>query len=105
MKKMKPPRLLAALGLLLVLVAVPLAFSYGVDALEQSRSEEAVRRLTQAIQRDCLTCYATEGSYPQSLDYLKEHYGLQIDESRYAVFYTPTASNLMPQITVLECQP
>lgn len=104
MKKMTP-RLLTVLGLLLLLVAAPLVFSYGVDALEKGQSEEAVRRLTQAIQRDCVTCYATEGSYPQSLDYLKEHYGLQIDEDRYAVFFTPTASNLMPQITVLECRP
>lgn len=105
MKRILPPRLLAALGLLLILAAAPVIFSYGVDALETSQSEETARRLTQAIQRGCATCYATEGSYPQSLDYLKEHYGLQIDESRYAVFYTPTASNLMPQITVLECQP
>ena len=105
MKKMTPSRLPAVLGLLLILAAALLAFSYGVNALDKSQSEEAVRRLTLAIQRGCVTCYATEGSYPQSLDYLKEHYGLQIDEDRYAVFYTPTASNLMPQITVLECQP
>lgn len=104
MKKMTP-RLLTVLGLLLLLIAAPLVFSYGVNTLERDRSEEAVRRLTQAIRRDCVTCYATEGSYPQSLDYLKEHYGLQIDQSRYAVFYIPTASNLMPQITVLECRP
>lgn len=105
MKKKTLLRPLAVAVLFLVLLAAPLAFSYATDALEKGRSEEAVRRLTQAIQRDCVTCYATEGSYPQSLDYLKEHYGLQIDESRYAVFYIPTASNLMPQITVLECQP
>lgn len=105
MKKKTLPRLLTVLGLLLALIAAPLAFFYGTNALEKSQSEEAVRRLTQAVQRGCVTCYATEGSYPQSLDYLKEHYGLQIDESRYAVFYTPTGSNLMPQITVLECQP
>ncbi len=105
MKKMIPTRLLAVLGLVLVLAAALFAFSYATDALDKSQSEESVRRLTQAIQRGCVTCYATEGSYPQSLDYLKEHYGLQIVQSRYAVFYTPTASNLMPQVTVLEWRP
>lgn len=105
MKRKPTLRLLTLAALLLVLVAAPLAFSYATDALDKGRSEEAARRLTQAIRRDCVTCYATEGSYPQSLDYLKEHYGLQIDEDRYAVFYIPTASNLMPQITVLECRP
>lgn len=96
---------LTALGLLLLLLAVPLAFSRGADALAEGRDQEAVEQLDQAIRRGCVACYATEGSYPQSLDYLKEHYGLQIDESRYAVFYEPTGPNLMPQITVLECRP
>lgn len=94
-----------ALGLILLLAVVPLAFSRGVDALSEDRGQEALERLDQAIRRGCVACYAAEGSYPQSLDYLKEHYGLQLDESRYAVFYQPIGSNLMPQITVLECDP
>lgn len=95
----------AALLVLPVLLAAALAFSRGVDALDQGRDREAVDRLTQAIRRGCVTCYAAEGRYPESLDYLIERYGLQLDQSRYAVFYEPTGANLMPQITVLECQP
>lgn len=105
MRKTSFFRPLTVLGLLVLLVAVPLAFARGVDSLETGHSQEAVRRLDQAIRRGCVACYATEGSYPRSLDHLKERYGLQIDESRYAVFYEPSGSNLMPQITVLECRP
>jgi hypothetical protein len=49
-----------------------------------------------------VACYAAEGVYPPDLDYLKEHYGLQINEERYTVFYEIFAENLMPAITVLE---
>ena len=50
-------------------------------------------------------CYAAEGRYPQSLDELKDRYGLQLDEEHYAVFYEPFGPNLMPNFTVLERQP
>lgn len=105
MKRKTSRRVLAALGLALVLAAVPAAMVHALDALEAGQGQETTQRLTQALRRGCVTCYATEGSYPQSLEYLEEHYGLQIDRSRYAVFYSPSGSNLMPQITVLECRP
>ncbi len=105
MRLRKIARSLAALGMPLVLLAALLLFQRGVDALNADRSQEALTRLTQAIRRGCVACYAAEGSYPENLDYLKEHYGLQIDEERYTVFYEPVGANLMPQITVLECHP
>ena len=52
-----------------------------------------------------MACYAAEGAYPTSLDYLKERYGVQIDEERYTVYYSAFAENLMPDITVLENTP
>ena len=52
-----------------------------------------------------MACYAAEGFYPPNLDYLKDRYGLQIDEKRYTVRYTAFAENLMPDITVLENAP
>jgi len=52
-----------------------------------------------------VACYAAEGIYPPTTEYLVEHYGIQIDHSRYAVFYEVFAENLMPEITVVELQP
>lgn len=98
------PRL-AALGAPLLLLAALLIFAQGVRSLDAGHSQEALERLEQAVRRGCVTCYAVEGRYPDSLDYLKEHYGLQVDEDRYRVFYEPVGANLMPQITVLECRP
>ena len=55
----------------------------------------------QAIRRGCTACYAAEGMYPPSLDYLRTRYGVQIDETRYAVGYSVIGEKkLMPDITV-----
>lgn len=91
-----------ALLLPLAVAAVALVFSTALNSLDQGRGEEDRRQLEQALRRGCVACYAAEGVYPPDLDYLREHYGVQIDEERYTVFYEVFAENLMPDITVLE---
>ena len=54
-----------------------------------------------AIRRASVQCYAIEGRYPPSVEYLEEHYGIVVDSDKYAVFYDGFASNLMPDITVI----
>ena len=53
------------------------------------------------IMNASVSCYAIEGSYPPSIEYLVENYGIQIDTKRFTVKYELYASNLMPEITVL----
>lgn len=62
---------------------------------------EGAQTLQNAIKRACVQCYAIEGRYPPSVQYLEEDYGIQIDEERYDVFYSGFASNVMPDITVV----
>lgn len=62
---------------------------------------EGAETLRKAIARACVQCYAIEGRYPPSVEYLTEQYGIQIDEEQYYVFYSGFASNLMPEITVI----
>ena len=64
------------------------------DAEVLSLAEEGVRRAA-------VECYALEGFYPRTLDYLVENYGVTADDSRYVISYQYVASNLMPDITVL----
>ena len=82
--------------------AVLLCFFTALSNLDRGRGEEGRQQLEQALRRACVACYAAEGVYPPDLPYLEEHYGLQVDETRYAVFYDIFASNLMPAITVVE---
>lgn len=92
------------LGILFpVFVAVVLLFFLSaIDNLAAGKSEEGKLQLEQVLKRCAVTCYATEGIYPPDIDYMKEHYGIQIDEERYLVTYEVFAENLMPDITVLE---
>lgn len=77
------------------------AFSTALDSLNSGHEAEDLKQLEEALRRGCVACYASEGAYPQDLDYLKEHYGVQVDETRYDVHYDVFAENLMPDITVL----
>lgn len=58
--------------------------------------------LAEAIQRSLSLCYAQEGFYPASIDYLIEHYGLVIDEQRVFVSYQAFASNIRPDIALFD---
>ena len=88
-----------------VAAAALLCFATALNSLDQGRAEEDMRQLEETLRRGCVACYAAEGTYPPDLDYLKEHYGLQVDEARYTVRYSAFAENLMPDITVLENRP
>ena len=90
---------------ILLFLAVLFFFLFGVRAMESKSEEESLASLRNAIQRACVQCYAIEGRYPPSVEYLEEHYGIVIDRDRYHVFYDGWASNVMPDITVLPAEP
>ena len=86
----------------LVMAVAVLLLALGVSGLEQDYRAEGKRALEEAVRQTALACYAAEGVYPPDVAYMQEHYGLQYDESRYTVRYQVYASNLMPDITVLD---
>ena len=92
------------IGVLLsvAVVAVLAGFLGGVKNLSHGRAEEDKARLEDVLRRSAVACYAAEGIYPPSVEYMEEHYGLQIDKENYEVSYNVIAENLMPDITVLE---
>ena len=87
---------------LLAAVAVLLVFSAALNNLSRGRLSEGREQLENAVRRAAVACYAAEGIYPPTVEYLEEHYGVQVDRERYTVMYEVFASNLMPDITVLE---
>lgn len=74
----------------------------GMQSAEQKQQEEALRIAEESILRGAVSCYALEGFYPPDYEYLKENYGIRVDEEKYTVFYSVFASNMMPDITVVE---
>lgn len=89
---------LTFLAFIALIVAVFLGFS---DISERTRNNQR-ESLETALKRDVIHCYALEGTYPPSLKYIKEHYGLIYDEDRFFVDYRPIGSNIMPDITIIE---
>jgi len=85
-----------------VILGMLLWFFGATRQLDADRSREGRQQLEDSLRRAAVACYAAEGIYPPTLDYLTAHYGVQIDTARYQVFYEVFGENLMPQITVLE---
>ncbi len=73
----------------------------GTTNLQAQVSDESAKVLEDAIRRATVQCYALEGAYPESVDYLVDNYSVRIDKARYNVFYEGFASNVMPNITVV----
>ena len=92
-------RLLVTLAVFAVLFVGVYMLVNKVSSASGSAEAELVR---DAVRSAVLTCYAVEGAYPTSLDYLKEYYGLAYNEDAYLVVYDAFASNIMPSIRVLE---
>lgn len=86
----------------MLVLAVLLVFSLALSRLEQGRQEAGKQQLEDALRRTAAACYAAEGFYPPNVAYMVQHYGLQYDADAYRVHYEIFASNLMPEITVVE---
>lgn len=91
-------RLMPALVLVVVLVA---ALFFGSRVLMTKADSEALSLAEKGIRRAALECYALEGFYPDSVDYLTAHYGVTVDAQTYIIHYQFVASNLMPDVTVI----
>ena len=96
LRKLKPV-------LCLFLAALALGvFLRAVSGVGDGHRQQGKQQLEDALHRAAAACYAAEGAYPPSLAYMQEHYGIVIDEKHYTVIYRAEASNLLPEITVLE---
>lgn len=91
----------AMISLIAFFVAV-LLFCAGIDGASEKARKEQKASLEDAVWRSITQYYAIEGRYPESLETLKEQYGLQYDSEQFFVDYQVFGANLMPDVTVLE---
>ncbi len=104
MKKHRSINIIKILALSAVLTVAVVCLYVGAMKMNRGQEAESLKQLENSIRKATLTCYATEGVYPPTIQYLKDNYGIQIDESRFTVFYEAYARNMMPEITVMENQ-
>lgn len=69
--------------------------------ISKASSMETKKNLELAVYRAVVECYAIEGMYPPSIEYLEKNYGLIIDHKNYIVHYDVFASNILPTINII----
>jgi len=75
---------------------------FGLQTMNASTKSLSKKSLESAMYRGIMECYALEGAYPKSLEYLEENYHVIYDHSAFKVDYTVITYNVMPNFTITE---
>lgn len=86
----------------LVFLGLIALFVYGISNISNTTTEKQEESLKNALNRDIVHCYCVEGTYPPSLAYLVEHYGLTYDEDLFYIDYVAYGSNIIPDVTIIK---
>lgn len=89
---------------LAVFAAMIVWFLIAMQNTASSTEKRELEALKTNVENGITMCYAVEGVYPASIEYLCANYGLIYDKSKYIVYYDSFASNIRPTVTILERQ-
>jgi hypothetical protein len=87
---------------IIIFVAVIVVFLCGVSMLSNSSALDDKTILEEAVKKDIAHCYAVEGTYPPSVEYMEEHYGLNYDKEHYIIDYEMIGANIYPSYMIVE---
>lgn len=76
--------------------------SVGIDRAQSVSAEQRLENVRQSVMDGAVLCYSTEGFFPESIDYLKENYGLAFDSEKYLVHYRYVSADIKPSVLVVE---
>jgi hypothetical protein len=98
-------RLIRSLGsqsiiIIVILLIIILVSFQSVDKVSQRDDRSAA--VEKVIMKAAVQCYALEGSYPSDIKYLRDNYGIIVDENQYFYFYEPNGANIAPNIKVIK---
>lgn len=96
--KRKRIRIIAACVVIVVLLAV---VGIGLKVTNENMKAQGAESLCVAIESGARQCAAIEGSYPASLSYLEENYGIVVNHEDFIVTYEIFAENIPPSVTVV----
>lgn len=86
--------------LVAALAAAAALWFFAAGRSSRDLSEESAAAVRSAIIRSARQCYAVEGIYPPTLEYLQDNYGLQVNTRDFYIRYDIFASNIAPEVTV-----
>lgn len=79
-------------------------FITAMNNTDDSTNRRELAAVKSTLENGITMCYAIEGVYPESVDYLTENYGLNYDKDKYIVRYDRFADNIRPTVSVIERQ-
>ncbi len=86
---------------IVIFLLIFFCFWLAVSSASSKTLDEEKNTLSAAVTRSVTHCYAIEGNYPESLEYLKDNYGLTYDEDKFFIDYQPLGADIMPDITII----
>ena len=104
MKRFNIRRVLAYIIPIVLFSAMLAWFLIAVNNADSSTKQRELAAVKSNIENGVTMCYAIEGAYPESVEYLAENYGLIYDKNRYIIYYDCFADNIRPTVSVLERQ-
>ena len=97
---MQKNKKLMYVSLILVIALIFICLS-NIDGFWEGKQEKSTKSIEEAVKKMALECYALEGSFPPSVEYLKENYGLIVNNDAYFYHYQANGSNIPPDIRVM----
>lgn len=98
--KKEKKNIMVFLPVFLLAVAL-LVFVLSTNSISTTNTNQEYEILDKALTRSITQCYALEGTYPPSLKYLEENYGLIYNKDHFFVDYQYIGSNLRPDVTII----
>ncbi len=86
---------------LVAFIILFLLFFRGISSIDQASVEQQQEILATSLQRNITQCYALEGTYPPSLEYIITNYGLIYDDNLFFLDYQFIGSNIYPNVTII----
>lgn len=105
MKVRHGPSTYAQLLALPFMIIAILLLTLALIQFQNQRTLTNIDTEKETIVKYAIQCYASEGSYPPSLEYLEANYGLILNRDRYLYYYEIFASNVLPDIRVIPLTP
>lgn len=78
-----------------------LFYVLSLSQLEKDNYNKQYAVLDNAIKRTIVHCYSVEGTYPPSIEYMKDHYGLTYNEHLFFIDYHAIGSNIYPEFEII----
>lgn len=92
-------RTLLPIAVFAIIVCIFLGSLFTVSDSTVARQKESLQN---ALSRTITYCYIVEGTYPESLDYIKSNYGLTYNADLFYVDYKPNGANIYPDVTIIQ---